>query len=321
MRTRWLLTRAQENIADESLSSANRADFLRSVHTFSLQRSVMLAGGHHGPVAGRQAKMPFPALRIEPEHGQASPNDRLQPLHGRMKDYTVFAGDIGFRHGPVERAEIRPSLLASSRLAMLVPSESAVYINKRPAGFPQPPAKVVVLIVKKNALIESAEAKERFPPAKHGGAGHGLDAAVASRTMFWFALIVGGRTKNRGVLKDDVSIRLEKPWRESGGARVVLRCLGQSGDRTGLEADVRVHEKDEISRSCLSAAIAGASIAYILRKGQDADRIIPSHTDRVVAAGVINNDDLNAIRQPAETFAQDVAAIVAHDDNADSRIF
>ena len=204
---------------------------------------------------------------------------------------------------------------------MLVPSESAVHINKRPAGFPQPAAEVVVLEIKKNALIESAETKERFPPAKHGRAGHRLDAAVARRTMFWLALIVRRRTKNRGVLKDDVSIRLEKPWRESGSAGVLLRCLGQSGDRTGLEADVRVHEKDEISRSRLSAAVAGASIAHILWKGQEADRIVPSHTDRVVAARVIDNDDLSTIGQPAEAFAQDVAAVVAYDDDADSRIF
>jgi len=204
---------------------------------------------------------------------------------------------------------------------MLVPSESAVHINKRPAGLPQPPAEIVVLIIKKNALIKSAESNESFPPAKHGRAGHGLDAAVARRTMFWLALIVRGRTKNRGVLKNDASIGLEKPWRESGSAGVVLRRLGQSGDRTVLEADVGVHEKDAVSRSRLSAAIAGASVSYILRKGQEADRIIPSHTDRVVAARVINNDNLNASGQPAKTFAQDVATIVAHDDNADSRIF
>ena len=122
------------------------------------------------------------------------------------------------------------------------------------------------------------------------------------------------------VLEDNASIRLEKAWRKCGGARVAFRCLGQFGDRTGLETDVWIQEKDEIARSRLSADVASASIAEILWKAKDADGISLSDADRIVAARVIHNDNFSGIGQPAETFAQDVAAVVAHDDNADSRI-
>ena len=184
----------------QSISLANRVTFLSCIRRLHLKSAITVTARHHCPVAGSQAKIPFPALRIKPECGQASPNDRLQPLYRQAKGYTVFAGNIGFRHGPVERPEIRPSLLASSRFAMLVPSECPVYINKRPAGFPQPATEVVVLEIEKNTLIESAEAKERFPPPKHRRTGHGLHAAIARWTMFWLAFVVGGRTKKRGVL-------------------------------------------------------------------------------------------------------------------------
>ena len=79
---------------------------------------------------------------------------------------------------------------------MLVPPERPVHKNKRPPGFSQPPAEVVILVIKKNTLIEPAKAKEHVSPAKHGRAGHGLDAAVARRNLFWLAFIVRGRTKN-----------------------------------------------------------------------------------------------------------------------------
>ncbi len=161
---------------------------------------------------------------------------------------------------------------------MLVPSECPVYINKRPAGFPQPATEVVVLEIEKNTLIESAEAKERFPPPKHRRTGHGLHAAIARWTMFWLAFVVGGRTKKRGVLEDDASIRLNKPWRKRGSVGVVFRCLGQLCDRTGLETDVRIYEKDEIPGSRLSAKVAAASIADILREANDTDRIAFSNT-------------------------------------------
>ena len=203
---------------------------------------------------------------------------------------------------------------------MLVPSKRPMHINKRPARFPQPPAEIVVLEIKKNTLIESAETKKRVPPPEHRRAGHGLDAAVARRNMLWLALIVRGRTKNGGVLEDNASIRLDKPWRKRGSAGVVLRCLGQFVDRTGIETDVRVHEKDELSGSRLSAEVAAASIADILSKGSDGQDSFRD-TDRIVAARVIDNDDISGIGQTAKTFAQNVAAVVAHDDDTDRRIF
>ena len=122
-------------------------------------------------------------------------------------------------------------------------------------------------------------------------------------------------------MEDDASIRLNKPWRKRGSVGVVFRCLGQLCDRTGLETDVRIYEKDEIPGSRLSAKVAAASIADILREANDTDRIAFSNTDRVVAARIIDNEDFSGIWQTPETFTQNVAADMAHDDDTDRRIF